>query len=379
MTKLQTAMAGVIVVGLVITPVVIHYQSRLRRENEGLRSQLAQHETRGQELSNQLARLKRVAALRASELQEPVAAAKPADDKPPFQRVTEFIESHYGLPRDQVEAYVQRNHRNLESLLAAFQVSHEPAYLREAATNAPNNPAVQFAVVAHNIFPDEQRKWIDAFRASSPDNALPWYFSALDYFKSKQPEQAIQELTLATRRQLYADYAAQTGQAVEELYDSAGWPTLAAKAVAPGSASFLSGPYLGMLKSLANETVELQQRYLNHADPSSASTMAAMGLQLAGQLRRANGPLDQLVGVAVEKKILGQLDPAGSYEFLGRPVSQALVELDQQRQMIREAIQLRDRVRPTLSESELNNYWDREKLYGEMYAMQWLQSQHAQH
>ena len=35
-----------------------------------------------------------------------------------------------------------------------------------------------------------------------------------------------------------------------------------------------------------------------------------------------------------------------------------------------------DQVRPTLDESELSNYWEREKLYGEVYAMQWLQSKH---
>jgi hypothetical protein len=35
-------------------------------------------------------------------------------------------------------------------------------------------------------------------------------------------------------------------------------------------------------------------------------------------------------------------------------------------------------VRPTLTESELNNYWEREKLYGETYALQWLQSKYRQ-
>ena len=48
-------------------------------------------------------------------------------------------------------------------------------------------PAVQCAVIANKVFPEEQRKWIDAFKASSPDNALPWYFSALDYFKRSRP------------------------------------------------------------------------------------------------------------------------------------------------------------------------------------------------
>ena len=103
----------------------------------------------------------------------------------------EFLTSHDQLPREQIEAYVRQSHRNVESLLAAYRVSNDPAYLREAATNSPTDPAVQFAVIASKLFPEEQRKWIEGFKASSPENALPWYFSALDYFKSKQPDQAI--------------------------------------------------------------------------------------------------------------------------------------------------------------------------------------------
>jgi len=162
------------------------------------------------------------------------------------------------------------------------------------------------------------------------------------------------------------------------MYDSAGWPALAAKAAAPGTAAALGLPYLSMLKALANETVQAQQQYVSQGDANSASSMASMGMQLADQLRRANGPIDQLVGIAIEKKILAQLDPAGNYDFLGRPVSEVLWELDQQRQGIRKVMQIRDQVRPTLNESELNNYWDREKLYGEVYAMQWLQSKYHQ-
>jgi hypothetical protein len=236
---------------------------------------------------------------------------------------------------------------------------------------------VQFTIVANNVFPDEQRKWIDAFKTSSSENALPWYFSALDYFKSNQPDQAIQELAQASRRQLYGDYAAQTVQAVEEMYDSAGWPALAAKACAPGTAAS-SVSYLNVLKTLANDTVQAQQHYVSNGDTGSAVSMASMGMKLGDQLREASGPIDQLVGIAIEKKILGQLDPAQNYDFLDRPVNQALAELDQQKQTIQHALQTRDQVRPTLNESELNDYWEREKLYGEMYALQWLQSKYPQ-
>ena len=379
MTKLQTATIGAIVVAMVVvTPLVMQHEAKLRRENQSLRQQLAQLKVDNESLSSQVTQLNAASAVRSP---MPRVAASSVTNPPAmtsFQQVADFIASHgRELPREQIEAYLQQNHRNVESLLAAFQVSRDPSYLREAATNSPNNPAVQFAVIANNVFPDEQRQWIDAFKASSAGNALPWYFSALDYFKSNQPDQAIQELTQATRRQLYGDYAAQTVQAVEEMYDSAGWPALAAKACAPGTA-VSSVSYLNVLKTLANDAVQTQQNYVSQGNTSSAISMASMGMELGDQLREASGPIDQLVGIAIEKKILGQLDPAQNYDFLGRPVSHALAELDQQKQTIQQVLQTRDQVRPTLNESELNDYWEREKIYGEMYALQWLQSKHPQ-
>jgi RNA polymerase sigma factor (sigma-70 family) len=377
MTKLQAAVIGAIVVGAVVTPLVMHHEAKMRQENRSLGEQLAQLKTDNEGLAGQIAQLR---SATTSAPAAPFAAASVATNPPamalPFQQVMDFITSHHELPREQVEAYLRQNHRNVESLLAAFQVSRDPSYLREAATNSPTDPVVQFAVIANKVFPDEQRKWIDAFKASSPENALPWYFSASDYFKSKQPDQAIPELTQATRRQLYGDYATQTTQAVEEMYNSAGWPALAAKGWAPGTAA--ASGYLAVLKDLANETVQTQQRYVTQGDANSASSMASMGMVLGDQLRRAGGAIDELVGIAIEKKILGQLDPTGNYDFLGRPVSEALADLDRQREAVREALQIRDQVRPTLNESELNNYWEREKLYGEAYALRWLQSKHRQ-
>jgi RNA polymerase sigma factor (sigma-70 family) len=376
MTKLQAAVVGVIFVGAVVTPLVMHHEAKMRQQNQSLREQLAQLNAVNEGLANQIAQQK---SATASPPLPPLVAALIATNPPakasPFDQVMDFIGSHHELPREQIEAYLRQNHRNVESLLAAFQVSRDPSYLREAATNAPTDPAVQFAVIANKVFPDEQRKWIDAFKASSPENALAWYFSASDYFKSRLPEQAIPELTQATRRQFYGDYAAQTTQAVEEIYDSAGWPALAAKAWAPSAAS---RPYLTMLKDLASETVQSQQQYVSQGDANSASSMASMGMVLGDQLRRAGGAIDVLVGIAIEKKILGQLDPAGNYDFLGRPVSEALADMERQKDTIRDALQVRDQVRPTLNESELNNYWDREKLYGEAYALRWLQSKHRQ-
>jgi hypothetical protein len=258
--------------------------------------------------------------------------------------------------------------------MAAYRMSHDPSYLREAATNFPNTPFVQFAIVADKVFPEEQRKWIDAFKASSPDDALAWYFSALDHFNSKQPELAMQELAQATRQPSFDTYAAQASQAVEEMCELAGWPPLAAKAWAPSSES---ASYLPSLKDLANQMMQTQQQDLTKGDAAAADSVASM-IMILGNTLRAGSPMDQLVGIAIEKKILGQLDPAANYDFLGRPVSDVLAELERQKQTIRDALNARDQLLPTLDETELTSYFERKKLYGEVNAVLWLQSKHRQ-
>src|ERR1039458_6229176 len=391
MTKLQAAIIGTLVVAGVATTLVVQHQAKLREENQSLRQQIAQLKTDNEGLAGRVAQLKRAPAPRVAAS----SATNPPVAQSPYEQLQAFLDSRLApsreeieaglqqnrppkppdaLSRKEIEAYLQQNKRNAESLLAAYRMSHDQSYLREAAANFPNTHAVQFAIIADKVFPEEQRQWIDAFKASSPDNALAWYFSALDYFNSKQPDLAVRELAEATHRQSFDTYATQADQAVEEMCDLAGWPPLAAKAWAPSSES---ASYLPSLKNLANQMMQTQQQDLTQGDAASANSMASMGMIL-GNILRAGSPIDQLVGIAIEKKILGQLDPAVNYDFLDRPVSEVLAELDRQKQAIRDALNTRDQLLPTLNEAELASYFERKKLYGEVNAVLWLQSKHSQ-
>ncbi|MGA2281417.1 MAG: sigma-70 family RNA polymerase sigma factor [Verrucomicrobiota bacterium] len=375
MTKLQTAIIGALVVAGVATPLVVQHQAKLREQNQSLRQQIAQIKADNEGLALQVAQLKHAPAPRPPAPRVEVSSAtNPPVAQSPYEQLSEFLDSHHELAREEIEAYLQQNKRNAESLLAAYRMSHDQSYLREAATNFPNTPFVQFAIIADKVFPEEQRQWIDAFKASSPDNALAWYFSALDYFNSKQPDLAIRELAEATRRQSFDTYAAQASQAVEEMCDLAGWPPLAAKAWAPSSES---ASYLPSLKNLGNQIMQTQQQNLTQGDAASANSLASMGMVLGNSLLAGN-PIDQLVGIAIEQKMLAQLDPAVNYDFLGRPVSEVLAELDRQKQAIRDALNARDQVLPTLNEAELASYFERKKLYGEVNALLWLQSKYHQ-
>src|SRR5437867_2421898 len=65
------------------------------------------------------------------------------------------------VPREKIEEYLKLDHRHGASLLAAFHAASDPerpgagiAYLKEAATNFPEDPHVQWTVLAQDAFPE---------------------------------------------------------------------------------------------------------------------------------------------------------------------------------------------------------------------------------
>jgi hypothetical protein len=103
------------------------------------------------------------------------------------------------LTAGQVESYLKENQRSAASLLAAFRTTGEQALLEEAMQKFPNDPQVAFeAAFKKDGSPEEQRQWFDALKQSAPQNALGYYLSALNYFKSGQPDQAVQDLISAS-------------------------------------------------------------------------------------------------------------------------------------------------------------------------------------
>jgi hypothetical protein len=266
------------------------------------------------------------------------------------------------LPREEVEKYVEQQRRNAPSLLAAYRALDDTNYLAEAAANFPNDPRVQRTVLARNGFPEERRKWLDLFKASSPDDSLANYLSAENYFDSRyyqpanehrfgennlsareflqsgQAQAAIDELLEATRKPLFKDYTLESRLDQEELNLAAGRSPVQARLSATGWSEDLASE-LARFKSIAIDLQELQKHYLSLGDTASAQHLTEMGLTLAERLRsgeRGKLIIHQLVGTASEASWLRSWDANISYEFLnGQTPQQRLDGLNEQRTSIR--------------------------------------------
>lgn len=216
MTILQRTLITATLVAAIGTGIYEARQaSRLRQENQALQQQQACLTEQIQQLQGQRDDTKRLRTLSAKPsphlpappMQFTNPRATPVKNLQPTNLYARFKDKQPALTAEQVEAYLKANGRKTSSLLAAYRTSGDPALLQEAMQKYPNDPQVAFeAVFKKDASPEEQRRWLDAFKQSAPDNALVNYLSAHNYFKAGQTDQAVQELVAASSKQQYQDY-----------------------------------------------------------------------------------------------------------------------------------------------------------------------------
>lgn len=281
------------------------------------------------------------------------------------------------LTRQQIDSYVVENRRSAGSLLAAFRLSGDKAFLQEAEGKFPNDARVAFAAVFKSDSAAERRQWLDNFKQSAPDNALANYLSALDYFKSGQGDQAVPELLAASGKSNLRDYSMDFVQNAEEAYRAAGYSEAEAKAIA--GIQHLQ-PQLAELKQLGQNLGELANSYRQAGDEASAQAALQIGVNLGQRLEQASsqGSLVQdLVGVAIERQILGAMDPASSYGGAGQMVQDRLNELAQRREDIHALARQLTAALPAMSDQDLASFFEREKVFGGEAAGRWVQSKYG--
>jgi len=286
---------------------------------------------------------------------------------------------------EQLTTYLQANHRNADSLLAAYQATGERALLDEALTNYPHDPRVAYhAWFRAPAGPDDpeatraRRQALDVLKEAAPDNALVNYLSARNYFASGQPELAIQEMQTGAAKPDYDDYTRDAMQSMTEAYLAAGYSEAEAK-LAANSGALL--PHLADLKQDGVRLAELAKSYQQAGDSPSAQAMLQLCQDLGQRLddRNSTTLIQQLVGIAVQRIGLDAAaampaDPANSQAIQDR-----VNALTQERQDIKALVaghQIETWLQ-TASPQDVVAFCDRERAFGEAKALQWLANRNA--
>jgi hypothetical protein len=305
--------------------------------------------------------------------QRPSIAAETSDEMNQANSAT--------LPREKVEEYLRRHNRNAASLLAAFHALKDTNYLNEAATNFPNDPHLQCTILARDAFPEDRRRWLDGFKSSSPSNSLANYLSAQDYFKNHQPEAAMKEIAAASGKSQFTDYSMETILDGEDLYRSSGSSPTETRTAAMTDMAGDMLHELPQFKDVARGLQDLQHQYANSGDTASVQALAQMGLDFANRITTGDSikfVINELVGNASQAIVLESLDQNTSYDFLGGETpAQRLADFKQEKASLRDLSKAVESAAGIASEDQMNNYWERTKIYGEVPAMRWLVQQTA--
>ena len=396
MTKLGIAVGALAAVGVATAFLLEHQaQARLRERNLALRQQvehLARLKAGSHPLSplvlqshitsslpgdqwRELLRLRGELGVLRQEKAE--VARLQADNSRLRSNLVEQILGGRKLSLEQVAPYLKANQRSAESLIAASHLTGDLSLLREALERHPNDPRVNFAAcfaLKDDTDPAGHRLRLEALKEAAPDNALANYLSAQDYFKSGQASQAVQDLVAASGKPGFQDYHSDFVQNAEAAYQAAGLSSLEAALAASGQPL----PQLAELKGLGQSLADLATRYRQAGDEASAGAALQMGVSLGRELGEPapqGTVISQFVGMAIERQILGTLDPASPYDAAGRSVQDRLDELLREREAIKALFQQGERLLRTLPEPELAGYYDRMRISGELEAMRWVVSQ----
>ena len=385
MTKIKLGAMGAALVAVLAVPLVVEHQANVksRAQDSALQRQTAELDrlkAENDRLAQTVAELRNQqrAALRVP----PPAMAKTASRSDGLQVTNLMVRLLKGetpkLTASQIDAYLKQNRRDAGSLLTAFRATGDRSLLREALENFPNDPRVNFAAVFDaDASPEELRQRLDGFKQSAPDNALANYLSALNYFKSGQTGEAVQELNAAAGKGAFQDYSWDFVQNAEEAWRSAGYTEAETKMVATWQ---LVLPQLQQLSDLDHQIVDMARSYGQSGDQASEQAALQIDVNLGQRMAvPATDPLiNQLVGLAIERDALNAMDPNASYGSSGQTVKDTLDQLTQQSASIKDLVKQMEPLQESMTPQDWINYNERTKTFGEENALQWLLNKYGQ-
>lgn len=277
------------------------------------------------------------------------------------------------LSQAEVEAFLKDQGRTPANLLVASRLLKDLKYAREAALLDPKNPLAQLELALRGETPEEKAAAITAFRAVAPDNSLGDYLAAHQAFQSGDAGAAGAALLRGLDSPLFADYSRQIIDGSEQAFLAAGYEPQAAAVSAMFSLTLERSQ---ALMSLADSLKGLQDEFIRTADFDSAEPTVVIGLTL-GQRMQEQGPylIDQLMGNAIERKFLLQLDPLTAAGPGGQTAAERLATLDANLLEIRTLSGGFAESLVTMDEATRGQYLAKMKSEGELAAMRWVAAQ----
>ena len=189
----------------------------------------------------------------------------------------------------------------------------------------------------------------------------------------------MKEINAAAGKSQFADYSMETILDSEDLYRFGGRSPGEIRTAAMANMGEDVLPELSQIKGVARGLQDLQHQYANSGDAASVQALAQMGVDFANKFTTDNSTkfiITELVGNASQAVVLESLDQNTSYPFLGGETpAQKLADIKQEKTSLQNLNKAVAVAVTQASDDQMNAYWERMKIYGEMPAMQWLVQQ----
>lgn len=277
--------------------------------------------------------------------------------------------------------WLESRGRDSGSLIAAWDITGEEALLLEAAEKFPNDPRVCLSMIQHAGKDAEAAlPWIERLIATEPENPSGHYLKVSALMQQKDRPAALAALRMAVAlKGPNNDHLRDRILTVREaaLASGAGIREAAQLAlVGPLSHTTAYQTFAGASRVLREEIAEAK------AVGDQERLVELAGLGMATVAHTAGGSskslIDELVGVAVEKAVLLELQGDTEFGTTGRTVAQQLEDLDQRRTRMSEFLEqstASESIFNDASDAQVAEYTDRFLLHGERSARVWLQEQ----
>lgn len=234
----------------------------------------------------------------------------------------------------EVERFLSKHHRDGPSLIAAFSMSDDPRYLKEAIEKAPELPEVALVALALGEGgPDGD--WIRRLRAADPDNSLVQFLSSYEALMRQDGAMAFEAMKIAQTLPEFDDYSGERMKLIEEAYLDAGYSQEKASAFAAKS----TDPTDALLPKYL-EYAELVSSHLSNyrRSPEEVDWMLQAALKLGTELmkEREGKSLFIQAGAALYQQALyeGILESAPFPSLAKPPGTLAAEALDYKGQLV---------------------------------------------
>ena len=280
------------------------------------------------------------------------------------------------LSEQEIYLYVQAKGSNAVSLVAAFESTRDKEYLKTALEKFPNDPFVQAKALMWVDLGDEERaKLIEAFKKSSPTNALANFLAARAAIGRGDTQAAKAELVSAKGKG-YEEYFRDSIQGLEDAYRFTGRSEAEAKVL---GSSEITLPHLAQLKSLGKEFLDLAAKAGARGDIKTQQQLVMLNWEIGHALRKASGGvpiITEFVGIAMENAALRGWPQEISFD--DRAPTDLIAENNAYRKSVQVVGPAFDEWLPNAPDEEIITYMEMLKTSGEREAFRWLLQLHPE-